>query len=497
MSSCQDEPEDPLLAGVVPAAERRIWLLLDAGRFEEAEAAFDRIPAAPDEAGYARAVVLVNRALLAARLDRIPRTIQLAAEGWSRLDLESADDASSAHAVGMLGYLLGSVGSHDSAVAMGTSAVRLARRCGDPDTLAHCLLREAGTRLAGLIDDPDATRADFTAVQALCEESLSLASPSQTRRRALTASARVLASLDSLEEAESRATRALELSRRTEDCYTLSFANRVLVEVRKRQGRLHEARAFADRAVDAVQRTREYRLFRRFSWQLATLCRELDDPAGEAAALHRMIGAGRTTVRALHEGLGQALEQRHLSMREQRREEAARKAADRDPLTGLLNRRGLEHRATVLFDRAGGTVVPWLVLIDVDHFKDINDRAGHAAGDRTLQEMSRLLRRECRDQDLVCRWSGDEFVVLAVDSRAAGCPPAGAAAAERIRRRVGEHDWRGVLGDSAAGAEVTVSIGVASAAGALPDLVQAADNALYRAKREGRNRIGTAARSAS
>lgn len=82
MSSCQDEPEDPLLAGVVPAAERRIWLLLDAGRFEEAEAAFDRIPAAPDEAGYAPAVVLVNRALLAARLDRIPRTIQLAAEGW-------------------------------------------------------------------------------------------------------------------------------------------------------------------------------------------------------------------------------------------------------------------------------------------------------------------------------------------------------------------------------------------------------------------------------
>jgi len=92
---------------------------------------------------------------------------------------------------------------------------------------------------------------------------------------------------------------------------------------------------------------------------------------------------------------------------------AAQEAAARDPLTGLANRLGLERSAQQLLEgTASKGKVPWLVLVDVDWFKDVNDDAGHAAGDAALAGDRRLLRRECRSDDLVARWAGDEFVVL-------------------------------------------------------------------------------------
>jgi diguanylate cyclase (GGDEF)-like protein len=126
----------------------------------------------------------------------------------------------------------------------------------------------------------------------------------------------------------------------------------------------------------------------------------------------------------------------------------------------------------------------WLVLVDVDWFKGVNDDAGHAAGDAALREIAQLLRHECRSDDLVARWAGDEFVVLLGD--ASGERDAGPVVAERIRAAVANHDWTIVLGTVR---RPTVSIGVASGPTELDELFAAADLVLYQAKRQGRNRV--------
>src|SRR5262249_6713821 len=137
---------------------------------------------------------------------------------------------------------------------------------------------------------------------------------------------------------------------------------------------------------------------------------------------------------------GQALAQRRLAVRAQRLAMAAQEAAARDPLTGLANRLGLERTAPGLLERTTSRgLVPWLVLRDLDRFKRVNDDARHAAGDAALREIARLLRHECRADDLVARWAGDEFVVLLAD--ASDDRHAGPAVAERIRLAVEHHNW--------------------------------------------------------
>jgi len=153
--------------------------------------------------------------------------------------------------------------------------------------------------------------------------------------------------------------------------------------------------------------------------------------------------------------------------------------AEQDPLTGLANRRAMERFCTGL---AGGPVC--LVLVDVDHFKAVNDRYGHAVGDRVLREVATVLVHSVRSVDRVARWGGEEFVV----ALPAGSPALGAEAAERIRRRVQEHAWS----LHAEGLRLTVSAGVAAgAADDLPAVLGRADAAMYRAKGAGRNRVVT------
>ncbi|HET6344306.1 MAG TPA: diguanylate cyclase [Myxococcota bacterium] len=165
-----------------------------------------------------------------------------------------------------------------------------------------------------------------------------------------------------------------------------------------------------------------------------------------------------------------------------------REEAMRDPLTGLLNRRGIDDVLARDCARASRERTPLAVLmVDLDHFKAINDTHGHEAGDQVLRELAGRLRRIIRPYDEVARVGGEEFVIVAP-----GCNVEGArAVAERVRRCVSATP---VLLHSGVSIEVTCSIGVGMNQTIAPDVVvQAADVALYKAKTSGRNCVVFAA----
>ncbi len=158
--------------------------------------------------------------------------------------------------------------------------------------------------------------------------------------------------------------------------------------------------------------------------------------------------------------------------------EVARLASS-DALTGLANRRQLDFALGREVARTVRTKEPLSVaLIDIDHFKDVNDTLGHVAGDEVLREVAGALARSVRDVDLVSRYGGEEFAIVLPN-----CASAGALVViERVRAAVAG------LGGVA---RVTVSAGIATAAGEGADgdsLIAAADEALYESKRAGRDR---------
>ncbi|WP_374498635.1 GGDEF domain-containing protein, partial [Zoogloea sp.] len=156
--------------------------------------------------------------------------------------------------------------------------------------------------------------------------------------------------------------------------------------------------------------------------------------------------------------------------------------ASSDMLTGLANR----YQGTTflksqseLCQRLGLPL--GLAFIDIDNFKAINDVFGHLAGDRVLQQVGQAVKGAVRGSDLVCRWGGEEFIVIAPNTSVEQM----SLVAEKVRLAV-LHDLAGQQ------PPVTVSAGVASAAGRAIDLnalMASADSALYRAKENGRNRV--------
>jgi diguanylate cyclase (GGDEF)-like protein len=174
---------------------------------------------------------------------------------------------------------------------------------------------------------------------------------------------------------------------------------------------------------------------------------------------------------------------RALSFRRER--DLATHLAEHDGLTDTLNRRASEQRLEEHFRRSHGSSTPLAVFfLDLDHFKSINDRFGHAAGDAVLVAVARRIKVLLRADDLLGRWGGEEFVAILP-----GAPPeAVRATGERIRRAV-ESEPVGADGELI---PVTVSVGVAMLENDIKtsaELVRRADAALYRAKGKGRNRV--------
>jgi diguanylate cyclase (GGDEF)-like protein len=150
-----------------------------------------------------------------------------------------------------------------------------------------------------------------------------------------------------------------------------------------------------------------------------------------------------------------------------------------DPLTGLANRRSWDESLEREFARAGRAGLPLSVLLcDIDRFKDVNDRCGHAIGDRVLETVAGVLMRRVRTGDLVARIGGDEFAILCADTDHEGA----AALAESLRRRIESMDFPERPDDV-----ITISIGVAAceAVDAEPrEAMLRADARLYEAKRK-------------
>jgi diguanylate cyclase (GGDEF)-like protein len=157
----------------------------------------------------------------------------------------------------------------------------------------------------------------------------------------------------------------------------------------------------------------------------------------------------------------------------------ADRAAASDALTGLGNRRLFDQLMGEL--RGGGA----LLLIDVDHFKGINDTYSHRVGDRVLAEIAGVLRDHCRRDEVAVRFGGDEFAMLLKTE-----PAEAARVAERIREVIVAYDWSVV----APGLRVTLSMGLASFTGEVSghELFDLADRHLYTAKRNGRNQLAAA-----
>jgi diguanylate cyclase (GGDEF)-like protein len=172
-----------------------------------------------------------------------------------------------------------------------------------------------------------------------------------------------------------------------------------------------------------------------------------------------------------------------LSLSSSALREQLRNQALRDGLTGLYNRRFLEEMQDRLTQEAERREAPMsAIMIDLDHFKRLNDQYGHGAGDAVLREVARIVMASLRVTDIACRYGGEELLVLLPD-----CPLDNAIqTAERLRLQIES------LTNVANGQSVTASFGVACTpeTTAHPgELVTVADAALYQAKRLGRNRV--------
>ncbi|MDX8412490.1 MAG: diguanylate cyclase [Mariprofundales bacterium] len=162
--------------------------------------------------------------------------------------------------------------------------------------------------------------------------------------------------------------------------------------------------------------------------------------------------------------------------------EYIRQQAQTDDLTGLMNRRHFRQQADIEMRRATRHHTPIsMMMVDIDHFKQVNDTHGHPVGDIVLRKVAAQIQHNLRDHDLICRWGGEEFLLLMPESDI----NATQLLAERIRTSIEQLTFNEIPN------HITVSIGLAKVDSEHPLKIatQAADKALYQAKEQGRNRV--------
>jgi diguanylate cyclase len=222
--------------------------------------------------------------------------------------------------------------------------------------------------------------------------------------------------------------------------------------------------------------------------QLRRLGSSIDEAVLRTVATDLLAGTQR--VRAVTVQLSETLAGcvREMSALSERLDQAHSEAL-LDPLTGLNNRRGFERAVELLEDGGTGLAGAALLVVDIDHFKAVNDTHGHLLGDKVIRAVAHVLRSNIKGRDIAVRLGGDEFAVLLPDTSSSGAT----ALAEQIRVLVTQVRIRLANGQEHIG-HVTVSLGVTAAdiADTLESLIERADGALYAAKRAGRNQVSLA-----
>jgi len=203
---------------------------------------------------------------------------------------------------------------------------------------------------------------------------------------------------------------------------------------------------------------------------ISNMSGDTDKMRGSMQNLQSELAASKQQVVKLHQEL-----------------ESARGEAMIDPLTGIFNRRGFETEAQkILGDKAAIDKGLCLLMVDVDHFKKINDTYGHLFGDKVISAIANALKSKVKGQDSVARLGGEEFAVLLPETTLIGAR----VVAEQIRQSVEKGKIRRIDNQEPIGG-ITISIGIATCTGrcSLLELLDQADKALYVSKERGRNRI--------
>lgn len=386
----------------------------------------------------------------------------------------------------------------ERSIELHLEALAIAREIGDAVTAAYQLanLCDRNVQL-GRLDEADGYCDDAVArLESLGHVRL-LAGARASRATLYTEQGDLDAALDEM-------TAALDLARDSIPTVERDFLEQ-LARLHVQRGELDEALAAYRRFMDARERLWEERRTRTIEelevqHEVAERERELELARTQSAlqetrlqqrtVLAIVLGFGFLVVAGLalfawRSNRQRAKLQRDLADRNQALERAVKTIGDlanRDPLTHLRNRRAFLEVAEQELARARRNRHPIaVVMIDIDRFKPLNDRFGHAVGDEVLKQVAETLRLTFRGLDVVCRWGGEEFVALLPDTDL----EAARLAAERARAAVAATATAG----SEASLSVSITLGVALVTRDLNEAIEAADRAMYEGKRAGRNRV--------
>jgi two-component system cell cycle response regulator len=425
----------------------------------------------------------------ASRLGDLSLASELAAK--SILALDSVTDELRVEIANRLGIFCYSFLDYDRAVEQFETSLAAAERIDDADKIHRqlhniadaLLLASRQSRLSGLAGRTDLLDRADAAVRRLLTESMADMNLRSGGHRLL---AEILCERGQVDEA----LRVLEDFRPRTSAITPAAQRAALASVEARclrlAGRAEQAVTEASRAVAIAEMSGDDHELMLVLEELAA-CQEAAGDLKEALASARRVKAfmwaihQRQTRQLVEETWARADIEKDRRDLQTRVVEATR-SAEEDALTGIGNRRLLERFLSE--DAIQDSDVAFIVL-DVDHFKPVNDTLGHDVGDRVLRELAQLLESKTRAGQVAIRYGGDEFVLVLPGVS----PDAAGEFAERLRSSVFGHDWASISAEL----HLTASFGIACGpASNWPAVIAAADALLYMAKQRGGNAVGTA-----
>ncbi len=476
-----------------PRAESASHAALAIALVRSAKAAFD---AADD--GLQRAAGLARHARIELLSRRIDAAMDEAVEAASLLDPVLPPSALLVDTLDTLAGVLADLElmplaldysrrAHGAATAAAADPGTLGPEDGDPDVLVAASATRLGELCAelgeALLDDGDAESAapHFEEARRLAEQALELLPPDAPGIvAAQIVHGWALVGLSEHAAATGQLRAAVRITSATADRAQLASAQLALGRALRRAT---DVRSADEHLVSALTLATEHglpRLRRAALRELCTLHAEQDDAGRALPYLQAYLSDELDRVDERRTRWVELFGRRKSLLETERAAGQLRRQAYEDPLTRLPNRRYAEARLDGLLSTGAA---PALAVVDVDRFKSINDAIGHPGGDAVLRAVADLLVDGVRDTDEVCRWAGDEFVILLPDTTAEQAERA----LERTRRKIATNDWSELGLDI----PVTISVGIASAARGddRRTLFAAADGVLYDAKRSGRDRV--------